>query len=120
MEDKKIREEIVEEPIFEGGPTPSKVEELKEKHGDIYMTEFEDESVYIWKPLSRKEFKDIMKAEGADALFREERVCEKCVVWPENYDFMAMTTGRAGVPTILSEQIMDRSGFMAKSGPIAL
>lgn len=116
MADTKIKEEA----IFEGGPTPSKVEEFKSLYGDIYMTEFEDDSVYIWRALNRKEFKDIMKAEGGDALFREERVCERCVIWPEQYDFMAMTVGKAGIPTILSEQIMDKSGFTAKSGPMAL
>jgi hypothetical protein len=126
MAEKKVKEEIMEqeleqeEYLFEGGPKLSKVEEWNSLYKNVYMTEFEDGEIFIWRTLRRKEFKDIMKVEGADAMYREERVCEKCVLWPEKYDFIAMTTGKAGVPTLLSEQIMDRSGFTSKSGPVML
>lgn len=108
-----------EELLFEDGPTLAKVDEWKGLFGQVYMTEFEDE-IFIWRALRRKEFKEIMKVEGADALYREERVCERCVLWPEKYDFVAMGMGEAGTPTLLSEQVMDKSGFVAKTGPIAL
>jgi hypothetical protein len=127
MSNKKVQEEEVKvaveekvaEAVFEGGPSQAKIDEFKSRFGQIYLTEFDDE-VFIWRTLTRKEFKEIMKTDGADALYREERICEKCVLWPEKYDFMAMTTGKAGTPTLLSEQIMDRSGFTAKTGPIML
>lgn len=123
MAEKKIeqKEEVgIDELLFNDGPTIAKVEEWKELYGNVYMTEFEDEDVFIWRALNRKEFKEIMKVEGADALYREERVCERCVIWPEKYDFMAMTLGKAGAPTVISEQIMDKSGFVAKTGPMPL
>lgn len=106
--------------IFEGGPTVAQVETWKKELGQIYMTEFDEGEVFIWRALTRKEFKEIMKVDGADSMYREERVCEKCMVWPEDYDFMAMTIGKAGVPTVLSEQIMEKSGFAAKGGPMQL
>lgn len=109
-----------EELLFEGGPTIAQVEEWKRLYGAIYMTEFDDGEVFIWRPLNRKEFKEIMKIDGADSLYREERVCEKCIIWPENYDFMSMSLGKAGVPTMISEQIMEKSGFAAKTGPVQL
>jgi hypothetical protein len=112
--------EVQEELLFEGGPKQSKVEEWKSLYKSIYLTEFEDGEVFIWRTLKRKEFKDIVKVEGADAMYREERVCERCVLWPEKYDFIAMTAGKAGAPTLLSEQIMSKSGFEAKSDPVAL
>lgn len=109
-----------EELLFEGGPTIALVEQWKAAVGGVYLTEFEEGDTFVWRSLNRKEFKDIMKIEGADSLYREERICEKCVLWPENYDFLKMTAGKAGAPTVLSEQIMDRSGFVAKAGPVEL
>ncbi len=98
--------------LFESGPTLNKVEEWRSLYGQVYATEFDDE-VYIWRTLKRVEYKEILKIKGADALFREERICQKCVVWPEAYDFVDMASGKAGTPSILAEQIMDKSGFSA-------
>ncbi len=120
--EQEVQEQEVQEQelLFEDGPTIAQVEEWKGRFGNIYLTEFEDGDTFVWRALKRKEFKEIMKAEGADSLYREERVSERCVIWPEKYDFVAMTHGKAGVPTFLSEQIMDKSGFSAKVGAIAL
>lgn len=98
------------EEIVPGGPTYREVEELKAKFGEIYATEFDDE-IFLWRTLSRVEYKDILKLQRADAMYKEERICEKCVVWPEGYDFVQMAQGKAGIPSVLAEQIMDRSGF---------
>lgn len=106
--------------LFDGGPSLDEVEEMKKTYGKIYMTEIEEGEVFLWRPLNRKEFKSIMSIEGADALYREERVCEKTVVWPKKYDFTAMAIGKAGIPTLISEQVMDKSGFVAKTGPMEL
>jgi hypothetical protein len=115
MADKKEKELL-----FEGGPSIDQVEEWKKQYGKIYMTEIDEGDVFIWRSLTRKEFKDIMKVEGADALYREERVCERTVIWPETYDFTSMAVGKAGVPTLISEQVMDKSGFVSKTGPMEL
>ena len=104
--------------LFPEGPTLNKVEEWRSLYGQVYATEFDDE-IFIWRTLKRVEYKEILKIKGADALFREERICQKCVVWPENYDFVDMASGKAGTPSILTEQIMDKSGFSA-SEPIQL
>ena len=63
-----------EELLFPEGPTLNKIEEWKSRYKDIYFTEF-DEDVFIWHCLSRKEYKDIMKVQGADSYYKEERVC---------------------------------------------
>lgn len=108
-------EEYVDEDdglLFPGGPTLDQVEEWKSRFTNIYATEFE-EDIFIWRPLTRIEYKEVLKVKNADAMYREERICEKCVLWPENYSFVAMSSGGAGQPTILSEQIMEKSGFVA-------
>jgi len=105
--------------LFPGGPTLAKIEEWKSLHGDVYLTEF-DEDVYLWRSLRRKEYKDIMKINGADQYYKEERIVDKVMLYPENYNFMSMTNGKAGVPTLLSELVMEKSGFSAKTGAVKL
>ena len=105
------------EPIFEGGPTQKQIDEWKSRFKDgVFMTELGDE-VFVWRPITRLEYKNIMKIKNADAMFREEKICETCILWPEDYDFTKMRSGRAGVPSILVDQIMERSGFAAESEP---
>lgn len=101
----------VQEPIFEGGPTYAEIELLKQQYRDVYQSEFEDD-FFIWRPLSRQEFKSISKIQGADNHFKEERICEMCVLWPIGYDKPTMQMGKAGIPTLLAEQILDKSGFL--------
>ena len=103
-----------EEGIFPGGPTQSQVDEWKSKFKDgIFMTEV-GQDVFVWRPITRLEYKNIMKIKGADAMFREEKICETCILWPTDYSFTQMKTGKAGVPSILVDQIMEKSGFLAE------
>lgn len=106
--------------LFPGGPALDKVEEWKSLHqGEVYLTEFEEE-VFLWRPIKRKEYKEIMKVQNADSYYKEERICEKCVLYPEQYNFMVMTAGKAGIPTLLAELIMEKSGFQAKTAALKI
>jgi len=98
------------EPIFVGGPTQNQINEWKSKFGAIYMTDVDDE-IFIWRTITRLEYKDIIKLKDADAMYREERMVEKCILWPEQYDFTSMSHGKAGTPSLLAEHIMTKSGF---------
>ena len=86
----------------------------------------------IWKPLDRKEYKQIMKKisigdydesllslEQKEELskkrienkfLKEESVCLKCIVYPENSKEILDKT--AGLATVLSEDILMHSGFV--------
>lgn len=108
-----------EELLFPGGPSLDKIEEWKSRFGDIYLTEFEEE-VFIWRALTRKEYKEIMKVERADNFYKEERICDKVVIYPESYNFMQMAQGKAGIPTLIAELVMEKSGFQAKTGALRL
>ncbi|MEK1829057.1 hypothetical protein AAAC51_07860 [Priestia megaterium] len=87
---------------------------------EVYLTEFDEENVFVWRPLKRKEYKDIAKIPNADQFYKEERICEKAVLFPEKYGFMNMSTGKAGIPTLLHELILEKSGFVAKTGAMRL
>lgn len=123
-EEKVVPEELIgpdgEELLFPGGPSVAQVEEWKSRYNDeVYLTEFEDE-IFLWRPITRKEYKQIMKIPNADSFYKEERICETVVLYPQNYNFMAMTAGKAGIPTLLGELVMEKSGFQAKTGAMKL
>lgn len=118
--EKKNLENAVEkgsEKIFPGGPTKDTIQNWKNQFGgDVYMTEFDSET-FVWRPISRLEFKKIVNAEGnQDDFYREERVTELCVLFPENYSHDNIIDGKAGIPAILADHIMNKSGFMPKTG----
>lgn len=112
---------LAEEEIFKGGPTYNKVEKWKSMYnGEVYMTEFDEDNIFVWRPIKRKEYKDIAKLENADSFYKEERICEKAILHPEKYGFINMSTGKAGIPTLLSEMVLEKSGFTAKTGAMRL
>ena len=109
-----------EELLFPDGPSLEQVEKWKSQYGDeVYLTEF-DVDVFLWRPITRREYKGIMKAQNADTYYKEERICEAVVLYPTGYNFMNMTNGKAGIPTLLSELIMEKSGFQARTGAMKL
>ena len=110
-----------EELVFPNGPSYNELEGWKSQfNGEIYMTEFDDDEVFLWRPIRRKEYKDISKIQNADKFYQEERICEKCVLFPRKYSYMSMTHGKAGIPSLLSELILEKSGFVAKTGAMRL
>lgn len=115
-EDEFIEEEEYEtksgdEPIYEGGPTIDQVADWKSKFdNEVYMSDF-GKDTFIWRPLRRKEWKDMQKVQGQNEYYMEESICRTCVLWPENLSPQKMTFGKAGVPTMLSQLISEKSGF---------
>lgn len=121
LEDKyQLTEEELNMPIFEGGPTRREVEEWKEKHGEVFFTPFSDNEIYIWRTIKRDEYADIIRNSNLTPLTREEEIVEKCVLYPRNLTKEKIRKSKAGIASLLSEQIMEKSGFVAESGPIKL
>jgi hypothetical protein len=119
LNEKGYTEEEWNAPIFAGGPTRREVEEWKEKYRGVYFTPFDDE-VYVWRVLERNEYRELINDRELTTLDRQEKIVEKCVLFPRNYTREKMITGKAGVPSLLSEMIMEKSGFVASSAPIKL
>lgn len=115
-----LHDDIEEEAQFEGheeifpfGPTYDQLQEWKSRYdGEIYMSDFNDK-MFIWRPIRRKEYRDIQNMEGnRDEYYMEEAICRTCLLWPEDYAMQKMTFGKAGIPTTMSQLIMERSGFL--------
>lgn len=111
----KPKQEFDEE-IFSGGPMQSELNSWKKQFVEVYLTELGLEA-FIWRPLNRYEYKKITSVPNTDPLMREEMICEQCVLWPYNYTFDEMANGKAGVPALLAESIMEVSGFSRMSLP---
>lgn len=103
--------------LFVGGPTIGELNQWREEFGEIYLSDIGDDT-FIWRLLSRGEFKEIAN-KGAGPYEREEQYCALCTIWPENYDFLS-GNGKAGVPSILAEEILTKSGFKPNHVPIQL
>lgn len=99
--------------IFENGPLQSEIIAWKKQFGKVYSTNIEDD-IYIWRPLNRFEYKQIMSTPNTNELMREEMICEICVLFPYGYCYEDMVNQAGGVPSMLAEQIMQKSGFTRK------
>ena len=99
--------------IFENGPTYDQLADWKARHNnEIYMSDFGD-TIFLWRPLRRKEFKTISKRDGAEnnQFYVDEEICRLCVLWPLDFAQHSMAFGKAGIPTTLSALITENSGF---------
>lgn len=80
--------------------------QFAEEYDQVFMQKVCDE-VFIFKPLGRKDFKQLLDIEAIDDCDKEEVVCETCTLYPKNYDFE--NCEMAGLPTELCKVILDKS-----------
>ncbi len=107
-----------DEPIFAGGPLGREINEWKEKYGDLYFTPFDD-GPYIWRKLARPEYRKFINDKTLDTLDREELITHAILLYPA-LTLEQIKNDAAGRASILSEQGMAKSAFVANSAPIKL
>lgn len=106
-------------PVVRNGPTRKEVEGWKKRYNHVYFTPFDGET-FVWRTLQRPEYREIIRDQTITALDREEMFTEKCVLYPYDFSLEKIRNSRAGIASLLSEMIMDKSGFVAQSAPIKL
>lgn len=104
--------------IWVDGPTAGQVVEWKKQHGGVYVTSITFDKHVAWRTLKRKEYANVIRhiekviAGGMSQveanLLNEELVCQICCLAPKFEDFAEEL---AGLPSILSQQILESSGF---------
>lgn len=94
------------------------LKELKSIHKTIFKTTLLDGTEIIWHKLGRTDYKEIMNStkdadkEGGNILWqREEETCKRCVVYPSPEEFEEILMENAGLATVLSDDIYEKSGF---------
>lgn len=111
------------EPLFDGGPTFAEIEDWKRVFGDVYVTSFGPDRHYVWRTLHRREYRDQIKrvemtvASGqisqAEAnLNNEEQITQLCLLFPR-LSAAEITSDMAGVASIIAQEVMEASGFVA-------
>jgi hypothetical protein len=114
----ELKEEA-EKILYEKDPTlETLLPQFREKYSDVYVFFFSDDEFYIYRPVTRFEYKDLDREYGQDAeKFLEMLVC-KAVLYPkltpEKLDAL-----RAGVAPTLATLILNASGFgVEKTNPV--
>lgn len=111
------------EEIWEDGPTAGMIKAWKQIHGDVYVTSLTYEKHVVWRTLARNEYKQLVKkmeqlVQGgqlstAEAnLWNEEAITEICILFPD-YNKVSLMEDMAGIPSLLSQEILEASGFVA-------
>lgn len=111
------------EEIWPGGPTSGAIIAWKEEFGDVYVTSITFDKHVVWRTLNRAEYKahrrniekliTAGKLSQSDAeMYNEEVLAELCILFPP-YSRANAVKEMAGVPSIISQEVMEASGFVA-------
>lgn len=109
--------------IFDNGPTAGQIKFWKKEFGEVYVTSVSFDKHIVWRVLSRIEYKQLVKKmeqmmqagqmTSAEAnMWNEEAIAELCILFP-SYDKRALTEDMAGLPSLISQEVLEASGFVA-------
>ena len=92
------------------------VQKLKKQYGAIYQIEIADQR-FIFKPLSRKEYKEVMSLktdEDDDSILmkRENLVAKYSIVYPSAKETEVLLERYAGIAEVICDECMKVSGFL--------
>jgi len=96
-----------------GAPDQNQISTWKTQYGDIFMSGFTEQELYVWRALSRGEWRELqsmLQSEQMDQMQYEERMVKICLLWsPVDADPMK----KAGTVSTMAEQVMQRSNFVS-------
>ena len=103
-----------------GGPSQVQIDEWKVKFGEIYVVKFSETEKYIYRPMRRFEYKQIVAmGQSENKSFAEEKIAQMCIVWP-TIDPTKLTTLKAGTVSTIVDLVMSSSNFGVAEEPIKL
>lgn len=85
------------------------IDKWKKQYKHIYKNVLDVNEFIIWRPLNRKEYKEIVTTKDLSLLDSQELTVKKVLLYPSNAE--ELIDARAGIATILSEEILENSGF---------
>jgi len=111
------------EEIWDGGPTAAMIKQWKSQYGEVYVTSISFDKHVVWRVLNRLEYKQIVKKmedmiqtgelSSAEAnMWNEETVSELCILYP-SYNSSAIKNEMAGLPSLIAQEVLEASGFVA-------
>jgi hypothetical protein len=112
-----------DELIWPGGPTAGQIKMWKQEYGDVYVTSITYDKHIAWRTLNRLEYKNLVKkmeqlvqagqlTQSEANLWNEEAITEICILYPA-YDKQSLVSEMAGLPSLISQEVLEASGFLA-------
>jgi hypothetical protein len=112
-----------EEVLWEDGPTAGMIKDWKTSYNEVYVTSITYDKHIVWRVLNRNEYKQIVKKmeqliqggqlTSAEAnMWNEETISELCILFPK-YDKKALSGAMAGMPSLIAQEVLEASGFVA-------
>ena len=87
------------------------IEEAFKKYDAVFFSEIEGE-LFAYRPLGRKEYKDIIENVNISDLEKQDQICKTALFYPVDYDFDECS---AGIPDKLYVDIIEKSCLDAES-----
>jgi hypothetical protein len=100
---KKEKTDLSEEELKEA------IVEWKKQYGKIYKNTIDDNEFVIWRLIKRGEYKSILDNDDLELFNKQEDVVRTALLYP--YDAEKLIESRAGLATVLAEEILRHSGF---------
>lgn len=119
-EKKKERKDPIMEhwATMKGRPTDEMIEGWKAQYGECFLMSFDAVENYVWRPIKRLEYKNILQQAKDDAHY-QEMVVQRCVLWPQ-VGPEVLTGGKAGTIPTLYAVIMEGSNFLEPDQAVML
>lgn len=105
---------------FPNPPTQEMMDRWRANYGSVYMIALSDDEIFIFRPIKRQEYKQLMAMLGEIAGknpnvnpddMLEEKLCEKCVLWPALGAEFGSFSKAGNIPT-LAGVIREASNFI--------
>ncbi len=113
-----------DEPLYEGGPTRSQVEEIKLKypHSKVLCVLFADGSGCVYRTMTRLEWKAVQKLISAieDPDQREDTLFTKICLFPDCSDRTVLQNMPAGAVQVVMQEFYAYSAFQPVAESIQL
>ena len=100
--------------------TQEMIEGWKKQYGDIYSAVLTDGEKYIYRPMKRLEYKQVVSAGDQNArTYMEEKIVQICLIHPK-LDATSLGAEKAGTISTLTDLIMAASNFGINEEPVKL
>ena len=81
------------------------IDEAFQTYDAVFFSEL-DGILFVYRPLGRKEYKDIMTNENWDDFDKQDEICKTVLIHPSDFDFDDCS---AGIPEKLFQDIVEKS-----------
>jgi hypothetical protein len=107
---------------LERRPSETEIETLKGKHGEIYLCSLSEKENFLFRPLKRQEWRELMQRFEKSKLSEQQRtegIVMAGVVWPllNQANINVLT---AGAPEAIRNLILQASNFMEPERAVTL